>query len=125
LLGQCDFAQGDHRSARKHFIESIHLERELDHREGIAENLEGIASVAAAQFEFDQAVRLFSAAEALRSALRIPLPPADTSELEKWKTIVRDELGEAEFNSAQAEGRTLTIEQAIELVKEKRLDPGQ
>ncbi len=125
LLGHCDLAQGDHKSARKHFIESIHLEQELDHREGIAENLEGIASVAAAQYEYELAARLFSATEAIRVTLGIPLSPIDASDLEKWKAIVRDELDEATFKSAQAEGKSLTIEQAIELVKGKGLDPEQ
>jgi predicted ATPase/class 3 adenylate cyclase/tRNA A-37 threonylcarbamoyl transferase component Bud32 len=125
LLGQCDLAQGDHKSARKHFIESIHLEQALDHREGIAENLEGIASIAAAQSDCQQAARLFSATEALRVTLGIPLPPVDASKLEKWKAIVRDELGETGYKSAQEEGSTLTIEQAIELVKGKEFKPGK
>ncbi|MGB6867578.1 MAG: tetratricopeptide repeat protein, partial [Candidatus Aminicenantaceae bacterium] len=113
LLGQCGFAQGNHESARKYFVESIQLEEELDHREGIAENLEGIASLAAAQSEYDEAARLFSAVEALRTTLGIPLPPADASNLEKWKTSVRDGLGESAYKSAQEEGKTLTTEQAI------------
>ncbi len=125
LLGHCDLAQGDHRSARKHFIESIHLEQELDHREGIAENLEAIASVAAARSEYELAARLFSATKALRVTLGIPLPPADASDLEQWKAIVRDGLGEESYKSAQKEGSTLTIEQVVELVKGKGFDPGQ
>jgi predicted ATPase/class 3 adenylate cyclase len=125
LLGQCDLARGDHRSARKHFVESIHLEQELDHREGIADNLEGIASVAAAQSECEQAARLFSAAEALRITLGIPLPPVDAPGLEKWKAVVRDGLSESAYKSAQSAGSALTIEQTIELVKEKKQDPGQ
>ncbi len=123
LLGQCCLAGEDPSSARKNFVESIHLEQELDHREGIAENLEGIACVAAAQSEFEQAARFFSAAEALRVDLGIPLPPVEASDLEKWKAAVRDGVDEAAYKSAQAEGNTLTIEQAIELAKGKVPDP--
>ncbi len=119
LLGQYDFAQGNHESARRHFVESMQIEEDLDHREGIAENLEGIASLAAVQSEYDQAARVFSAAEALRTTLGIPLPPADASNLEKWKTIVRDGLDEVAYKSAQEEGKAFTIDQAIELVKGK------
>jgi predicted ATPase/tRNA A-37 threonylcarbamoyl transferase component Bud32 len=117
LLGLCEFAQGNNKSAKKHFIESIQLEEELDHREGIAENLEGIASLATAQSEYDRAAQLFSAAEVLRATLGIPLPPADASSLDKWKAILRDGLDEAAYQSAKEEGKVLTIEQAIELAK--------
>jgi len=124
LLGQCCLAEGDPSSARKHFIESMHLEQEVDHREGIGENLEGIACVTAAQFEFEQAARLFSAAEALRAGLGLPLPPVDAAELEKWKAAVRDGTDEAAYKSAQKEGSVLTMEQAIELAKGKVPNPG-
>lgn len=118
LYGQCDFAQGNHESATKHFIESMRLEQELDHREGIAENLEGLASLATAQSQYGRAARLFSAAENLRTTLGIPLPPADASNLEKWKTIVRNELSDAAYTSAKDEGKYLTVDQAIELAIE-------
>jgi tetratricopeptide (TPR) repeat protein len=119
LYGQCDFNQGNHKSARKHFVESIKLEEELDHREGIAENLEGIACLAAAQSEYTQAARLFSAADNLRTTLGIPLPPADASNLEKCKTTVRDGLGEKTYKSEQTKGKDFSIEQAIKLAKGK------
>jgi len=119
LYGQCDFNQGNHKSARKHFVESIKLEEELDHREGIAENLEGIACLAATQSEYTQAARLFSAADNLRTTLGIPLPPADASNLEKCKTTVRDGLGEKTYKSEQAKGKDFSIEQAIKLAKGK------
>ena len=115
LLGQCALAAGDHDSAGTHFIDSIHLEEELDHREGIAENLEGIASLAAAQSKHNQAVQLFSSAEALRATLGIPLPPADASDLENWKTISRDELGDTVYASVKAKGAALTMDKAIKL----------
>jgi hypothetical protein len=115
LLGQCDLAQGNHDSARNYFIESIGLEAELDHREGIAENLEGIASLAAAQSDYNQAARLFSAAETLRAKLGIPLPPADASNLEKWKTISQEELGDKAYIDAKEKGKALALDQAIEL----------
>jgi hypothetical protein len=115
LFGQCDLAQDNHESAIKYFIESIKLEAELDHREGITENLEGIACLAAAQSEYDNAAKLFSAAENLRATLGIPLPPEDASNLEKCKTNVCDGLGKVAYKSAQDEGKTLAAEQTIEM----------
>jgi hypothetical protein len=118
LLGYCDLAQGDLRSAQKHFIESCRLKLESDHQEGIAENLEGFASLAVALTEYGRAIHLVSAAEALRAQLETPLPPLDASEIEDLKAIARAELGEAAYGSAIAEGSTITIEQAVSLVLE-------
>ena len=120
LCGQCHLSQGNHGLARKHFIESLDLERELDHREEIVLNLEGIASAAAALSDTEQAARLFSTTEALRVNLGISISQVDASDLEKWKKIVRDELGEEAYKSARAVGSTLTTEQAIELAKKAR-----
>ncbi len=125
LLGQCCLAEGEPSSARKHFVESLHLVQEMDHREGIVENLEGIACVTAAQSEFEQAALFFAAAEALRASLGIPLPPVDASELEKWKAAVRSGADEAAYKSAQREGSALTMEQAIDLAKGKIPGPVQ
>jgi predicted ATPase/serine/threonine protein kinase len=119
LLGQCEFFRGDQESSRKYFIESLSLEKELDHHEGIAENLEGIASVSAAQAEFKQALKIFSAAEVLRTSLGIPLPPADEAGLTKWKKTAMKRLSGAESKSAKEEGSALSMEQAIELAKVK------
>jgi predicted ATPase/class 3 adenylate cyclase len=118
LLGYCDLAQGDLKSAKNHFIESCRLKLELDHQEGIAENLEGFASLAVALAEYKRAIHLVSAAEALRVQLRTPLPPLDASDIEDWKAIARVELGNAAYESAKEEGSTLTVEQAVSLVLE-------
>jgi predicted ATPase len=117
LYGQYHLSQGSYGPARKHFIESLDLEQELDHREGIILNLEGIASTAAALSNSVQAAQLFSATEALRAHLGIPLPQADASDLEKWNEVARKKLGVEVLKQEQAKGRTLTIEKAIELAK--------
>jgi tetratricopeptide (TPR) repeat protein len=117
LYGQFYLSQGSYGPARKHFIESLDLERELDHREGIILNLEGLASTAAALSESEQAAQLFSAAEELRANLGIPLPHADASDLEKWNDVVKEKLGDEVLEQEQAKGKTLAIEQVIELAK--------
>lgn len=118
LLGHCDLAQGDLRSAQKHLVESCRLEQESDHQEGIAENLEGFASLAMALAEYKLAIQLISAAEALRVQLRTPLPALDASDIEDWKAMARTELGKAAYYSAREEGSILTVEEAVSLVLE-------
>jgi tetratricopeptide (TPR) repeat protein len=120
LYGQCHFLKGNHQEAQKHFAKSLDLEREMDHREGIILNLEGIA-ITAAESDPEKAARLFSAAETLRTHLGIPLPQVDTAAQEKWKDTVKNALGEEAYESEKAEGSGLTIDQAIELAKKERI----
>ncbi len=125
LLGQCDLARDDHESARKHFLEGLHLEKESDHKVEMIENVEGLACAAAAMSEYKRAAQLFAAAEAFRATMGIPLPPVEASDLEKWKAKVRDGLGEKAHETAHAEGSVLTVDQAVDLVTRKAHRPGK
>ena len=116
LLGYCDLTQGDLGPAQQHFIESLHIEKESEHQEGIAECLEGFASLALAKAEHSRSVQFLFAAEVLRANLKTPLSPREASDIENWKAIARAELGELDYESARAEGSSLTVEEALSLV---------
>jgi len=60
------------------------------------------------------AARLYGAADTLRVALDIPLPPADYALNERSIIAARNTLGETAFAAAWAEGEALELEQAIE-----------
>jgi predicted ATPase/DNA-binding SARP family transcriptional activator/class 3 adenylate cyclase len=60
------------------------------------------------------AARLLGAAEALRDPQDATSWPAERAARERAVPVLRAALGEEEFAAAAAEGRTLTIEQAIE-----------
>ena len=85
----------------------------MDDKGAIASCLEGLAGVVAAQGELAWAGRLLGAAEALREAMGVPLPPVFRDEYVREVTVVRANLGEKDFGSAWAEGRTMTPEQAL------------
>jgi hypothetical protein len=53
------------------------------------------------------------AAQVLREAIGIPLPPVERAEHERRVAAVRAALGEETFTAAWAVGRTLPLEQAI------------
>ena len=116
LLGKCDLAQGSLESAEAHFIESLHIAQEMGHHQDVAESMDGLASVASAQVDFDQSVKLFSAAEALRTSVGIFLPEVDAAENQKWKEMALSSLGESAYETAAAEGALLSAEQAVELI---------
>ncbi len=112
-LGMVAHAQADFGTARAHLEERLAICRELSHRHGVVENLEGLAAVAIAQAQPARAARLFGAAEGLREAMGAPLPPADRAEHERSVAAVRAALGEDAFAVAWAEGRAMSLEQAV------------
>jgi class 3 adenylate cyclase len=91
----------------------IGREREMADKRGIVAFLEGRASLAGAQGELDRAVRLFAAAAALRDAFGAPRPPADRAEFERQVASTGAQLGHQAFASSWAEGRSMSLEQAV------------
>jgi len=98
-LGSAARLRGEHEMARLRYEESLTLYQEIGARRGIADTLRGMAEVAVGQGQLERAGQLFGAAEALREAIGSPLSP--------------DEKDEEAFAAAWAEGRTMTMEQAI------------
>nr|WP_309690226.1 hypothetical protein [Armatimonas sp.] len=67
------------------------------------------------------ASQLWGAAERLREELGTPLSPSDQQEQDPQVAAARATLNEdAAFDAAWAEGRALTMEQAIALALEKQ-----
>jgi non-specific serine/threonine protein kinase len=113
-LGVATQHLGNHEQAAVYLKESLALCVKLGGKRGIAECLEGLAGIACAQRQAARAVRLFGAADALRTAMSSPLSPVDLAEHECILTEARAELGEKEFASAWIAGRAMTLEQGVE-----------
>ena len=107
------------------YRESLTVQRELNAWEHIAESLEALAGVAQVWAEPGEAARLFGVAEALREAMGAPLPPSDRKEYDRDEAAVRTALGEEASATAWAEGRAMTLEQAIELALEELESPAR
>jgi tetratricopeptide (TPR) repeat protein len=87
--------------------------RDLGYSMGIAYSLELLASSAAAQAQAERAVRLWAAADALREAIAAPRLPYSLR-FEPYIASAHAQLDEESCEHAQAEGREMTVEQAIE-----------
>jgi DNA-binding CsgD family transcriptional regulator len=99
-------------AARSWYQQSLELALELGDKSLTPFNLEGLAGVVAVQGELIWAGQLWGAAEALREATAVPVPPVDRVGYERAVVTARAHLGEQAFTSAWAEGRTMTPEQA-------------
>jgi DNA-binding NarL/FixJ family response regulator len=67
----------------------------------------------AAQRQLAWAAQLLGAAEALRDAIGVPIPPIESAEYERSISAARVHLGERAFAAAWAQGRSMTAEQAL------------
>jgi tetratricopeptide (TPR) repeat protein len=81
--------------------------------EGIIFTLEGLASLAVAQHEFDKAVRLFAWADAMYDKTGAHRPPIEQNSVERDLTVIHSKLDDLIYNKAYQSGRALTLEQAI------------
>jgi predicted ATPase/DNA-binding SARP family transcriptional activator len=110
-LGSLAQQQGDYARAVALFKERLLILRERGHTQHIAECLLELGNVVAAQGYLVRALRLFGATERLSEAVGVHISPADHD----WKVnAVRMQLNEEVSASAWAEGRTMTMEQAID-----------
>jgi non-specific serine/threonine protein kinase len=108
------FPQHHYDEAVALFKESLLLSREVRSRWRSEEGLEGLAQGAAARGHYKHAARLFGAAEAQREIVGQRFEPLDQASHDRWVTPARTALGDTSFTAAWAEGRAMTMEQAVE-----------
>jgi predicted ATPase len=112
-LGTVAGVQGDFGVAHARFVESLAILRELKDEAGIALALERIAPLAAARQQPTRALRLASAAAALRELIRVPLTADSQAQLEARLAPARQAIGPGAAAAAEAAGRAMGLEQAI------------
>jgi predicted ATPase/class 3 adenylate cyclase len=86
---------------------------EFGHRGAVAHQLECLAFIAKAKEQGERAVRLMGAAEALREVSSSPMTPNEHTLYDREVAELRAGLDEPEFTALWAEGRTMTMDQAI------------
>ena len=107
------------------FEESSRALRDLQDKVGIFHCLLGLAGVAGSRGQPARAARLWGAAEALGEALVIGVLPLyrRNYDNEDRRAAARSQLGEAAWEAAWSEGRTMTPEQAMEYALESPQTP--
>jgi len=113
-LGHIARHTGDMTQARRIYQETIKGFQDLGNRSAIAHQLECFAFIAISEEEPQRAAKLFGTAEALRERINAPMTDQERIEYDQAAAQLRSLLAETEFNSLWAEGRALTIEQAIQ-----------
>jgi predicted ATPase/class 3 adenylate cyclase len=109
-----DRREGRFEKAKPLYRETIQEWQKLGHRAAVAHQIECFAFIAKSEEEDERAARLLGAAEALRERINIPMMPTERPEYDREVSDLRANMDEATFVKAWAEGRALTMEQAIE-----------
>lgn len=111
-----NLARGDYDGAAANFKEGITLSEQMRDQVNLAYFLEGLAVVAGKREEAERSAQLSGAAEGLLEAVGAAVYnyyQPDRSLYKRTVSATRSRLGEAAFEAAQAEGRSMTFEQAV------------
>lgn len=115
-LGWATFLLGDGERARVLLHESLRLGREIGARDRMAEVLESLAAVMAADGQLRDAAWIGGAAHALRAELGHPLPPQGRFKHEEMEAAARAALGEHGFATAWSAGQAQDLDEVIVLI---------
>ena len=112
-LGTTAGRQGEYETSHSLIKESLVTRHELGDKRGVALCLEEFAVLAKAQERWERVARLCAASQTLRQSIGAPLVSADRDNHDRMVAAARVGLGEAAFAAVWAEGRAMTLEQAI------------
>jgi DNA-binding NarL/FixJ family response regulator len=112
-LGLVELEQGDYTAARSHFKESLTLRRELGDKWGIALSLAGLGGVAVYTGQSGHGARVLAAVESLLEEVGSVLEDEDRLPYERAVAAAREQLGEEAYTKEWAEGKALTLADAI------------
>jgi tetratricopeptide (TPR) repeat protein len=113
-LGYIRLHQGDAAGALALFRQSLQIVHGLGNNRDMIYALAGLAGASVAGAEPRRAAELFGAVKALLASVEIQLEPAEQAEFVRNSAAVRERLEADAFAAAWAEGRAMTLEQAIE-----------
>lgn len=114
-LGHIARHTGKISEAKKIYLETLKGWQNMGNRSAIANQLECFALIAITEEGPQRAAILFGAAEGLRDKIQAPMTDYEQVEYDRSIIQLRTMLPETEFNSLWSEGRSMTMEQAIEM----------
>jgi predicted ATPase/class 3 adenylate cyclase len=113
-LGLLALARGNAAQAAESFKQSLVINQQSGNKVGVAICLEGLAAVALARDDPGRAAQLLGAVEALVQLFGGTLHWGARSQYEEDCETARTRLGETAYLAAQAEGRAMSLDEAVE-----------
>ena len=107
--------EGRYAQAKEGYRKTILVWQKLGHRAAVAHQFESFAMIAIAESQHERAAQLFGAAEILREKINIHMTPPEHVEYEKQVAKLHASINDdSRFKALWSEGRTMTMEQAIQ-----------
>ena len=114
-LGHIARYTGNLAGAKSIYRETIQGWQDIGNRGAIAHEMESFAAIAITEEEPQRALKLFGAAEALRERSNSPMTDFERAEYHQMVAHVRSLLNKTDADLLWAEGRSMKMEQAIQL----------
>jgi predicted ATPase/transcriptional regulator with XRE-family HTH domain/Tfp pilus assembly protein PilF len=114
-LGYLAYREGDTEQARDLYTQSLIINRELGNKLWIAQCLIGLGGVAGmgSLGQVERGAKLLGAGEEILEAIGAALEPLAQAERDRSVETARSRLGEEAFAKTWAEGRAMSLEQAM------------
>ena len=113
-LGMLALHQNDYVSAVKRFTQLFEIDHKRDEKMSACDLLFSSAAIAGGTNQPERSAKLDGAAQAIIDINEYRVPAFDQKEFDRHIQIARDQLGDAQFKELAAEGRAMTVEQAIQ-----------
>jgi non-specific serine/threonine protein kinase len=110
--------EGDHLRSLNAARHALQIARDMNNRGEMAWGLPLIAGSLAALGQAERAAQLLGMSRAFQERLGSYIMPADQQEFDRIRAEVRTQLGQSAFEAAIADGRKMTLDQAIALALE-------
>jgi predicted ATPase/Tfp pilus assembly protein PilF len=107
--------QGDTQQARKLFEDNIQKSQKANMTIALVFAIEGLVSLNVNQGQFERAAQLFAWADVMRAKIGDPRPPIEQAAVERDLAIVQSKLIDSDFANLSAEGKLMTVEEAVVL----------
>jgi predicted ATPase/Tfp pilus assembly protein PilF len=112
-IGRATFNKGLYARTAEVYAQSLNIRVEFGDKLGCVKVIEDVAALAASRRDADCAVRLHSAAAALRQRLGAPVPPTDRDRHECILDQARSQLDAETLTEISVRGQTMSIEEAV------------
>jgi len=111
--------EGHYEKATQMYRTTILEWKRLGHRAAVANQLECFAFIAKIREQPERAAKLFGAAEMIREVIKIPMNGMEQVEYDREVGELRAGMNEDDFKKLWAEGRSMSLEQAVEYALEE------
>ncbi len=113
---------GHHQQALERYRETIVGFRDIGQLGAVAHQLECFGFLAMVGDQNERALKLFAAADALREKVDSPMTSEEQAYFDEQIRALRQKLQAQQFDRIWANGRNLTMEQALELALEENTE---